>query len=89
MKFMFILDKQHGSKSKISSGTKYASFLSKWRISVLFFCFLFVLSGRSFAAILPNSELSEDEDGISNASILDHLVSKELYCINICYNSSL
>jgi hypothetical protein len=81
------VNKKPGSKSKISSRTKYASFLSKWRISVLFICFLSVLSGRSVAAILPNSELSEDEEGITKASVLDHLVSKELYCINICLQS--
>jgi hypothetical protein len=81
------VNKKPGSKSKISSRTKYAGFLSKWMIPVLFIGFLSVLSGKSFAAILPNSELSEDEESISKASILDHLVSKELYCINICLQS--
>jgi hypothetical protein len=84
---MNAVNKKPGSKSKISSRTKYAGFLSKWMFPVFFIGLLSVLSGTSFAAILPNSELSEVEEGISKASILDHLVSKELYCINICLQS--
>jgi hypothetical protein len=64
-----------GSQSKMSFGIKYARYFPKWMISLLFICFLSVSSVGSFAAVLPNTELNEDDEGFFKASsVMDHLV---------------